>query len=352
MCVLRSKFSKSHFRRIVSDYNPVKGDPSGQWPIPYINGGIITSQYKIGELTSAYANMMEQMQPTISKITEAYSGMWAVTEAAKSIQKAIRPKMEMIAARQQMSESLTKISEAISASIAPSIKSTMLAKKNMMAISDMIAKNFPKYDFSGIVAASSALSNLNFEKLTSAAQLVFDDMNWSEDFSIDSIADRVADSYVAETDEERKTIRSVKSENADKGTLNAEEKALRQSYLQTVFAILSFIATMVSIGISLKNSPEVPSTITNNVQYVNNYYIENGYDNDFLNDSGLRITNRDIRPRLKPDCSSKVTGYLSAGKVVSISDKYKKWILITWSNEDGDYVSGWIQNYKVSEFEK
>lgn len=43
-------------------------------------------------------------------------------------------------------------------------------------------------------------------------------------------------------------------------------------------------------------------------------------------------------------------GNLPLGKVVCVVNKYKKWIEITWQSEEGEYCSGWIQNYKVTQF--
>ena len=62
------------------------------------------------------------------------------------------------------------------------------------------------------------------------------------------------------------------------------------------------------------------------------------------------IVESNVMPRIKADTSSRVTGHLNIGQVVVITDKYRKWIEVTWENEQGEYCSGWIQNYKVTEF--
>lgn len=66
---------------------------------------------------------------------------------------------------------------------------------------------------------------------------------------------------------------------------------------------------------------------------------------------GYRIINENnVIPRVKPDCSSKVTGYLCIGQLVFVSEKWKKWIAVNWTDERGNYCIGWIQNYNVIEF--
>jgi len=46
-----------------------------------------------------------------------------------------------------------------------------------------------------------------------------------------------------------------------------------------------------------------------------------------------------------------VVGTLKEGQVVIVRDKHKKWIQVEWEDEDGETCLGWIQNYKVTEFE-
>lgn len=56
----------------------------------------------------------------------------------------------------------------------------------------------------------------------------------------------------------------------------------------------------------------------------NNYTIDLGVDVEFMNQMGYRIINQNnVMPRIKPNCSSKVTGHLYIGQVVMLSDKLK-----------------------------
>lgn len=92
--------------------------------------------------------------------------------------------------------------------------------------------------------------------------------------------------------------------------------------------------------------------IDNSIKEINNYYtVEIGIDVSTLNDCNFRIICEDnVMPRIKPDCCSRVVGHLPKGKVVCVVNRYKKWIEITWKNNDGEIYSGWIQNYKVTSF--
>lgn len=110
--------------------------------------------------------------------------------------------------------------------------------------------------------------------------------------------------------------------------------------------VIGFILTVYSL-VSTK-----PSKTYNTAAEVNNYYI-NGLEINavMLNEMSYRIVREDnVMPRIKPDCSSRVTGHLRAGQVVTVSDKYRKWSEINWEDEDGKFHSGWVQNYKLMEF--
>lgn len=110
--------------------------------------------------------------------------------------------------------------------------------------------------------------------------------------------------------------------------------------------VIGFILTVYSL-VSTK-----PSKTYNTAAEVNNYYI-NGLEINavMLNEMSYRIVREDnVMPRIKPDCSSRVTGHLRAGQVITVSDKYRKWSEINWEDEDGKFHSGWVQNYKLMEF--
>lgn len=71
------------------------------------------------------------------------------------------------------------------------------------------------------------------------------------------------------------------------------------------------------------------------------------------NNTGFRfVAEKEIKPRIKADCSSAVVDTLTLGKIVQIVDKYQKWVQICWQNKDGTYSYSWIQNYKLAEFKQ
>lgn len=153
---------------------------------------------------------------------------------------------------------------------------------------------------------------------------------------------------LAETTKEEKMYPKTK-----KVTVNSIK-----TYLELISAILSIIFNLYSFVFS--NIPEINIDITNDhstnyyIQEVNNYYTK---DEDFYadeyNENGYRfVAEKEIIVRIKPDCSSCVVEKLKLGKVVQIVDKKKKWVQIRWSNKDDTYSYGWIQNYKLAEFEE
>lgn len=95
-----------------------------------------------------------------------------------------------------------------------------------------------------------------------------------------------------------------------------------------------------------------PTNVDNNTVEVNNYYVNDLEINaDMLNSLSYRIINQNnVMPRINPDCSSRVIAHLNIGQIVIVSEKYKKWIRINLEDENGQEMSGWIQNYKLTEF--
>lgn len=129
-------------------------------------------------------------------------------------------------------------------------------------------------------------------------------------------------------------------------------------YLELLNVILSIIFNLYSFVFS--TIPEINIDITNDhstnyyIQEVNNYYTKSEeFCTKEYNENGYRfVAEKEIIVRIKPDCSSCVVEKLKLGKVVQIVDKKKKWVQIRWSNKDDTYSYGWIQNYKLAEFEE
>lgn len=213
-------------------------------------------------------------------------------------------------------------------------------------------------DFSAMTSALSALGNLegimsvvknfsvslpnyNFDALSRITQEAFNRLDSSEEFNMDSFADEIVEQYEQEEVPENKTL----EENVNVVSKEQRIKDVRD-WLSFLFSFIGLLLTIYS-SVSTK-----PAVTYNNVTEINNYYtIEKDFDADFLNTLSYRIiSDNNVMPRIKPDCSSQVTGHLNIGQIVMVLDKYRKWVLVSCENDAGEEITGWIQNYKMTEF--
>lgn len=186
------------------------------------------------------------------------------------------------------------------------------------------------------------VENYSFQELEKLVQASFDGLDWSQNVSVDEMTEIIAEQYFEDV-----------LENDDSQSSNVHPKQLDKEKIKNEISfwitIISFIMAIYSMVDS--KPPVTYNTYNNTIEVNNSYTVDMGVDAEFMNRMGYRIINQDnVMPRIKPDCSSTVTGHLYIGQVVNISDKKKKWIDITWKDNEGNYCSGWIQNYKVSGF--
>lgn len=192
----------------------------------------------------------------------------------------------------------------------------------------------------------------------------FTDINVSLDNNIDSVNiiqstfETITEKYISDTniddvkatDEIRAVTNNLFLEEQILNNLTPKQEKFFREYIYPFLLMLIPII----IGFILQKPSVTDNTYTSNnsIAYVNNYYVvQEGYSKEFLNDNNLRIINIDkVIIRKKHDCSSTVITRLAIGKVVCVVDKYKKWIKITWRDDNGKYYCGWLQNYKLSEF--
>lgn len=195
----------------------------------------------------------------------------------------------------------------------------------------------------GLKSSSIISAGYDLQRLARIMQNSLEQVNWSQDVSVDVITEEVAEQYVEDILKEGNNQQSLETQ-----TKQANKEKIKNEIAFWV-TIISFIITIYSL---VNSKPQVTNNTYNNIIEVNNNYtIDCGVDAEFMNEMGYRIINQnDVMPRIKPDCSSMVTGHLYIGQIVSVSDKYRKWVKITWKNDDGDFCSGWVQNYKVSKF--
>lgn len=214
-----------------------------------------------------------------------------------------------------------------------SVDVSMMAK-SIKQFAD-IMQQFNKYK--GLTA------EYDLQKLTNIVQDSLENVDWTQDVSMEEITEEIAEQYIEEElkDENGQLVSGVQHKQLDKEKIKSD-----MSFWLTVLGIILTVYGLVTSKPSVTNN-----TYNNTIEVNNNYTIEMGIDAQIMNQLGYRIINQNnVMPRIKPDCSSTVTGHLYIGQIVSISDKKKKWIEINWKNDEGDYCSGWVQNYKVSKF--
>lgn len=196
-----------------------------------------------------------------------------------------------------------------------------------------------------MVGMSAALEAYDAVKFSSAIVSVLRSLTAIDKLSISDFVEEVTEQYIDKnelSDEAAEEIRTVATAE-NKGVLTEKQLRVWEVYIYPFLISLLFY---------ILSSKQPEPVVMNNITYVNNYYTtEVGIQVEVLNEYNFRIVcENNVRPRIKPDCSSKVVEELPFGKVVCVVEKYKKWIEITWENDEGEYCSGWIQNYKVKKF--
>lgn len=223
-------------------------------------------------------------------------------------------------------------------------KTTNFSKTSFFSLSAMfqeagnisLASQMLKSNSAFSALSQRTLKDININLLGKVTDRVLSE---SEEWNFDMISETIAMEYEKESD-------SAISEG------NQDNQIKRKIDVKEVRNWLSFIVTIVSVilGIISKSSLTTISNY-NYAQQVNNYYIVGmGYDAKELNMKKYRIVNRESIVRLKHDCHSHVIGILEEGEIIKITDKYKKWRKIYWEDGDGRKYVGWIQNYKLTEF--
>lgn len=239
-----------------------------------------------------------------------------------------------------------------------------------------------KIDFSEVLAIKKdmldfpvlttfELSNQVLEKLTAINKVAFDRLlnkNYASDFA-DSIQTALTKAdlkqpvkfnevvrdvvdVLAESDEVEKTAEQI-SEEISEGPFTT--KKIKDSIAFQIFLQFGPVLLSCILSLFVNYASTNPTVIQDNsVKTVNNYYTkEMGIESSLMNEFNWRIVNCEkIKPRIKPDCSSRVVGQLTIGRVVCEIDKKKKWRQIMWQDEKGKHYSGWIQNYKLSKFKQ
>ncbi|MCR0315488.1 SH3 domain-containing protein [[Clostridium] innocuum] len=167
--------------------------------------------------------------------------------------------------------------------------------------------------------------------------------------NITDIINEAAEQYIQDNELDESSsieIRELATMTANKKMLSERQRKVWKEYIWPI--VYTVVSTIIA---SLILSILQPQSATN-ITEVNNYYInETGVDSTLLNNMNYRMVCKDdIKPRTKPNMSSKVVSTLHTGKIVNVISKHKKWIEIIWKNDDGEDCIGWIQNYNVAKF--
>lgn len=252
--------------------------------------------------------------------------------------------------------------QAISKTMSIVEKNLSAFQENQLKITrsaEIIAKNQSNL-IDSIAKASSILSRMNTEYVTRIATL-----NINESFrcikdlqTVLPTATVILENLEIENDNE-----IVEEESGKTDTLiSVESKKINAKNFKTYVDYVSLIVSILQLlfGIVFSSTPEVNINITNDystkyyVNEVNNFYMnEENFSAESYNANGYRfVAEKEVMPRIKPDCTSTVVDKLSLGKMVQIVDKHKKWVQIRWKNGDDTFSYGWIQNYKLSDFKE
>lgn len=186
------------------------------------------------------------------------------------------------------------------------------------------------------------LQQYDYTKLTKIMQDTLKAYDYNNPFDANIIIEQITEVYIADEEDGQ----NEKSENIEAKNKEEYVKDIRE-WVSFCIAIISFFISIYSL-VSTK-----PSNTYNTTIEVNNYYVNDlEISAEMLNAMSYRIVVKDdVMPRIKPDCSSRVMGHLNIGQVVTVSQKYKKWVKVEWEDECGNYYSGWAQNYKLTKFE-
>lgn len=229
-----------------------------------------------------------------------------------------------------------------------------------------IVDQIKKINFSNLIEFKNILNEsikeLDISTMLTVQNRVLNQMkgiDFSQFSNISYAINYIAEEYILDNDiddsKEKDEILLV-ADNLLKGESYVEDLSPRQKvfFVNYIYPIiLIFVQIIIECIISKPgfiNNNNI-NNVNNYVTTINNYYIQEGFNKDFLNDNNLRIvSSKKATVREKRDCSSKIICELQIGKIVCVIDKYKKWVKVSWYSEDGKYYNGWIQNYKLTYF--
>lgn len=300
---------------------------------------------EVSTLTSNYYDSIyEFAKELINSFDESMTPVYKMTKSLKSIYEPLENTMKVFNSEMTCVEIETNKMQKM-------IRGLDIQK--MLAVSEKI-KTLPSIDISGIsnslkqVADTKLLlKSYDFVKLSKIIRDSLGQIDWKQDVSVEEITEEVAEQYI-----EEELVGETNANNPNVQNVQLDKRQMKKDIKGIISFWVDIIGVVISIyGIVNSKQTVVYNTYNNITEVNNNYTVDIGINAELMNNLGYRIINQNnVMPRIKPDCSSTVTGHLYIGQVVHVLDKQKKWIEVIWKNDDGNYCSGWIQNYKVSKF--
>ncbi len=282
-----------------------------------------------------YYRIIEQFNKSLNIVGSATAAMTQAAQAANSVRKLLN-RQTLLTASTAYSAVINNLNQN---DILGNISSTLdiISSKNLASIPDL----------GNINSVLQKLASNNFASLSFADAL---ECKNSIEIAIPVIVDAIEEAE-ADTILEAEIVAGA---NAPKQQKISKSQLLE--YLNIFIAIIEIITNFF-----FPNIPDITFNINITNDYSTNYYIQeiqNQYVNYVtngdmpINESICFVAEKEVKPRIKPDCSSQVVEKLPLGKIVKIVEKYKKWVHICWLNEDGMHSYGWVQNYKLREFKE
>lgn len=287
-----------------------------------------------------YQKQIQQLSKSIERIYEPFGNMRNYMEFANSMQAQI-DMLNQLPGIREIHRQQEKYANIFASVAATRPQMDFLQSVDFSAITSVF-RSLDNLDMMSAVRNFSAgLQNYNYDILSQVTMDAFERLDGSEDFDVDLLVDEIANQY----EQEEVTEHEEQKEEAPAVSKEQRVKDIREW--------IAFWIAVVEVIISICSTVSTKPAVTyQNVTEINNYYtIEKDIDADCLNALSYRIIKKNnVMPRIKPDCSSQVMGHLNIGQIVVVLEKSRKWLLVSWENDNGEEVTGWIQNYNVTEF--
>lgn len=298
------------------------------------------------KIPSFDSGVMSKLQDYSNIINKVKGPMMAVNNVRQIAEKASYPLKSLMPIQNILKSSSTLphfVSE--QAGIMASLKTITIANKvyndngvvrSLYRVSPLVTLGLDK-EFAGIDL--DRLSGITDRVLST---LDTDGTTETAEHQVEGIVQRILDEYNSKSKNDvSQTTEPVKKLSADN----------LKFWLEYIALITTLICNIFNVAYPVISDRSNPKVIYNQKVETSRIYCRDicMYAPKDLNGNKYRIINRDLVVRLGHDCHSRVIARLDAGDIVRIAGKYKKWRLILW-NDDKKECTGWVQNYKLSQF--